>query len=260
MSSKTPVQETSQHLEQRKFLINLEAQIEALDAPKLDATQLKKINVNLYHMILDQNSELKPRFFAPRLNLPQPSDDILDEACSPEHPAFTDPHSRAYGTHICWNSYARHDIDFLDSAPWRSKDPGDYTPYKDLYQYEDPPFGAFTTTDIAGSQFPHFKAVIYNDMEADNETCFRGELLIGLRLMLGQLRKIRLVHHNIAPVLLISLAGNHTRLLEAYFDEQSKSLIVRSSGLYKLFDRISTSNVYKTLADYYLGDPIGDTV
>lgn len=80
--------------------------------------------------------------------------------------------------------------------------PGDYTPFGSLYQYDAPAFGAFETVDVAGGQYPHFKAVIYNDLEADNETCFRGELLIILRLMLGQLRKIRLLHHNIAPVIL----------------------------------------------------------
>lgn len=82
--------------------------------------------------------------------------------------------------------------------------PGEYTPYKHIYQYDNPEFGAFATTDIAGGEYPHFKAVIYNDLEADHETCFRGEILIALRLMVGQLRKIRLLHHNMAPVMLPS--------------------------------------------------------
>lgn len=58
--------------------------------------------------------------------------------------------------------------------------------------------------DSAGREFPHFKAVIYNDLEADGNTCFRGGILISLRLMLGQLSKVRLVHHQIAPVILFS--------------------------------------------------------
>lgn len=87
--------------------------------------------------------------------------------------------------------------------------PGDYTPYKDLYQYGAsalgfPSLGAFETMASAGREFPHFKAVIYNDLEADSNTCFRGEVLISLRLMLGQLSKVRLVHHQIAPVILYS--------------------------------------------------------
>ncbi|KXG50944.1 uncharacterized protein PGRI_065160 [Penicillium griseofulvum] len=243
MSSKTQVQETSRHLD-------LEAAIEALDIHKLDATQLKKFNIPLCGMTLDQNSKLKPHFFAARPNIPQPNDEILDDVCS-SHPSFTDMFSLAHHAYICWDSYAFHDVDFLDSAPWHWKE-------KELYQYDSPEFGAFTTTDIAGSKFTHFKAAIYNDLEADDETYFRGELLIILRLMLGQLRKIRLLCHYKAPVLLISLAGNHARLLEFYFDDESVSLIVRS-GLYELSDRISTSKVFKTLAEYYLSDPAGNT-
>ncbi|CAG7946130.1 unnamed protein product [Penicillium nalgiovense] len=138
--------------------------------------------------------------------------------------------------------------------------PIDYTPYKDLYQYDKPAFGAFRMVDIAGREFPHFKAVIYNDLEADNETCFRGELLISLRIMLGQLTKIRLVHHNIVPVLLISLMGKHARLLESYFDSSSKSFVMRSSDLYEFSDQASISKAFKTLAEYFLGDPTGKTV
>ncbi|KAJ5205846.1 hypothetical protein N7491_003530 [Penicillium cf. griseofulvum] len=244
--SHNQVQETSRHIKQRRSLVDLEAAIEALDVHKLDTTRLKKFNVTLCEMTLGQNSKLKPHFFAARPNLPQPSDDILDEACSSMH-SFTDLFSLEHATYIYWESYAFHDIDFLDSASWR------------LYQYDAPAFGAFTTTDIAGSKFPHFKATIYNDLEADDETCFRGELLVILRLMLGQLRKMRLVCHHKAPVLLISLAGNRARLLESYFDDESASLIVRSSGLYELSDRISTSKVFKTLAEYYLGNPAGNT-
>jgi hypothetical protein len=56
--------------------------------------------------------------------------------------------------------------------------------------------------DIAGREY---KAVIYNDLEADDITWFRGEPLISLRLMLSQLKILRLLHHNIAPLILYSL-------------------------------------------------------
>jgi hypothetical protein len=109
-------------MEQRGFLMKLEATIEALDKHKLDAAQLKGLNINLCRMTLDQNSELKPHFFAPRHDIPQPSHEILNEACSVGDPeqCFTDPYSRAYAIHTDWDSYAFHDVEFLDSAPWRS--------------------------------------------------------------------------------------------------------------------------------------------
>ncbi|KGO63595.1 hypothetical protein PITC_049770 [Penicillium italicum] len=124
MSSKTQVQETSQHLLQRQILAKLENEIESLDVHKLDATQLKKFNVKLYRMILDQNSELKPHFFALRPNLPKPSKDLVNGAYligDPEH-CFTYPYARAYAVHTKWNSYAFHEIDRGTDNPWRSKE------------------------------------------------------------------------------------------------------------------------------------------
>lgn len=105
------------------FLMELEATIEDLgaDVYKLDATQLKKLNVNLCDMTLDPNSEFNPRFFASRLNLPQPSDEILDEACSPISRGYDDSYLDAYSTHIYWNLYALHNIAFEDGSPWRLK-------------------------------------------------------------------------------------------------------------------------------------------
>ena len=61
MPSKNKVHETDDHLDQRWFLIELEESIAALDEHKHDASWLKEFNVNLCHLSLDQNSELKPR-------------------------------------------------------------------------------------------------------------------------------------------------------------------------------------------------------
>lgn len=44
------------------------------------------------------------------------------------------------------------------------------------------------------------KAVTYHGLEGEDSIVCRGGLLIILRLMLSQLRKVRLLHHNVAPV------------------------------------------------------------
>lgn len=54
--------------------------------------------------------------------------------------------------------------------------------------------------DIPERESPHMKAVIYSGLEGEDSIVCRGELLIILRLMLGQLRKVRLLHHKVAPV------------------------------------------------------------
>lgn len=122
MPSKNKVHETDEHLDQRWFLIELEESISALKEHKLDASQLKEFNVNLCHLSPDQNSELKPRFFAPRPNLPQPNDEILKEACAPDSPAHSDPFSLAYNIHLDWSSYTFHQLNLDDHGPWRSKE------------------------------------------------------------------------------------------------------------------------------------------
>ncbi|CAI7617210.1 unnamed protein product [Penicillium viridicatum] len=62
-------------------------------------------------------------------------------------------------------------------------------------------------TDVRGKAYPHTKAFMYNDMEATDGTILRGELLTIFRLMLGQLRKARLLQHRKAPSLIEYPAG-----------------------------------------------------
>jgi hypothetical protein len=83
----------------------------------------------------------------------------------------------------------------------------EYNPFKSLYRYDKPDFGVFGIRDVAGPAFPHMKAVIWNSLETEGSKVCRGELLIILRLMLGQLRKVRLLHHDVAPV---SLGYSHS--------------------------------------------------
>ena len=82
---------------------------------------------------------------------------------------------------------------------------GDYTPYKTITQHDQPNFGAYHLTDIPGEKFPHTKAIIYNNLEGNDQVIARGELLIILRMMLGQLKKRRFIQHMIAPVILLLL-------------------------------------------------------
>ncbi|KAI2730745.1 hypothetical protein CBS147332_2597 [Penicillium roqueforti] len=206
--------ETRDHQLDRWLLMKIEHAIENLEEHKLNNTELKKWNIRFSSMTLDQNSDLKPRFFAPKPNLPLPNDEILDEAAEPCS-GDDDYYSAAYGMNIFLDSYAFSQVGLWNDGPWRSMDPGRYSTYKSLWFYgtpslgPSPAFGALTMIDSPGKEYPHFKAVIYTDMEADDKTCFRSEVLISLRLMLAQLRKVRLMHHKIAPVLLISLTGKN---------------------------------------------------
>ena len=85
----------------------------------------------------------------------------------------------------------------------------EHNPFKGLYKYDKPDFGVFHIWDVASPAFPHMKAVAWNGLETESSKVCRGELLIILRLMLGQLRKVRLLHHDVAPV---SLGYSHSTL------------------------------------------------
>ncbi|KAI2679753.1 hypothetical protein CBS147355_4235 [Penicillium roqueforti] len=263
MSSKIQVVETRERQLERWVLMKIEHAIEKLEEHKLNATELEKWKISFSSMSLDQNSELKPRFFAPKPDLPPPNDEILDKAAEPN-----DSDGRyylgAYDMNNFLSSYAFHQLGLRDNGPWHLIDPGQYNAYKSLYFHgspslgPSPTFGAFKIIDSPGKEYPHLKAVIYTDMEADDKTCFRSEVLISLRLMLAQLRKVRLMHHKIAPVLLVSLMGKHVRILESYFD--GKLLQMRSTRLYKISDWHSIKTVYMILTEYLLGPPIRDTI
>ncbi|KAB8246580.1 hypothetical protein BDV35DRAFT_353661 [Aspergillus flavus] len=126
-------------------------------------------------------------------------------------------------------------------GPWNSKCVGNYTTYKSLFHPD----------------YPHVKAIAYNNVNATDQTILRGELLLILRLMFTQLRKRRFLKHMVAPVLLFFIVGpQHARIIEAIFD--GSNLVLRTTKIFDL--RYKNVQGLKDFAGYYLGPPMGDTV
>ena len=113
--------ETREHQLDRWVLMKIEHAIENLEEHKLDERELKKWNISFSPttLTLDQNSELKPRFFAPKSKLPLPDDEILDEAAEPSS-SDDDYYSAAYGMNVFLDSYAFNQIGLWNDGPWRS--------------------------------------------------------------------------------------------------------------------------------------------
>ncbi|KAE8309965.1 hypothetical protein BDV41DRAFT_566890 [Aspergillus transmontanensis] len=108
-----------------------------------------------------------------------------------------------------------------------------------------------------GPDYPHGKAIAYNNVKATDQTIPPGELLLILRLMFTQLRKRRFLNHMVAPVLLFSIVGpQHARIIEAIFD--GSNLVLRTTKLFDL--RYKNMQGLNDFAEYFLGPPIGDTV
>ncbi|OQE13260.1 hypothetical protein PENFLA_c051G01848 [Penicillium flavigenum] len=199
-------------------------------------------------MTLNEDSDLNPRFFAPRHNLPQPSHELIREAVDgvTDREAFQDGMSRAYHSERQWSSYALQScwasLKRGSDNPWRSMPICEYNPFKSLYKYDKPDFGVFGIRDVAGPAFPNMKAVTWNSLETES----------------SKLRKVRLLHHDVAPIMIVSLIGKRGRLLESYFE--GESLVLRCSDLYNFSDEETTSRAYKAFAEWYLGAPAGNTV
>ncbi|KAI2742388.1 hypothetical protein CBS147339_5067 [Penicillium roqueforti] len=226
MSSKPTSRESKVHFAHRLALVKLHDDIEALEVHEFDASQLAKLNIKREHMSLREDSDLKPRYFAAISNIPQPTDEVIDEAVDVEG-LFEDTISRSYHFERVWRHYGLEVRWECNDRVWRSKPVCKYHAFKS--------FGLLVD---------------------DSKLC-RGELLIILRLMICQFRMVRLLHHKVAPVLVASFMGEHARMLESYFD--GESLILRSSDLYHLSERKTTAEVFEAFAMWFAGNPAGET-
>ncbi|PYH91583.1 hypothetical protein BO71DRAFT_486103 [Aspergillus ellipticus CBS 707.79] len=208
-------EEPADRRERRRVLMELEAKIDGLPVHEVAISQLAEMKILVQPMALNEKSDIKPLFFAPYRSYPELEDDVVER----KFPDLGD-YTRTW-------KY----IEYISDPLWTGKAIGDYSVYKDLYQYPQPEFGVSRMTSIDGKEYPHSKIVSYNNLNGNDNELLRGELLIILRLMLEQLRKRRLLDHMVAPVLLFSLMGpQHARAIEAYYD--GKDLILRATKLY----------------------------
>ncbi|OGM46183.1 hypothetical protein ABOM_004860 [Aspergillus bombycis] len=254
-------------LERRKILLQLERTIEQLQVQQIDLSELRQFSIAVQPMTLTGNSDSRPSFFTRSRLLDEPDDELLEKEY-PTYPHEADPSYEELEPFLIPYYRAMGFCDYLTSwmldetcgrmpGPWSSKCVGDYTTYKSLFQYHEPAFGALYMTDLSGPDHPHTKAIVYNNVNTTDQAILRGELLLILRLMIGQLRKRRFIRHMVAPVLLFSIVGpQHARIIEATFD--GSNLNLRSTKIFDL--RYKNVQGLKDFAEYYLGPPIGDTV
>ncbi|CDM33203.1 unnamed protein product [Penicillium roqueforti FM164] len=120
MSSKPTSRESKVHFAHRLALVKLHDDIEALEVHEFDASQLAKLNIKREHMSLREDSDLKPRYFAAISNIPQPTDEVIDEAVDVEG-LFEDTISRSYHFERVWRHYGLEVRWECNDRVWRSK-------------------------------------------------------------------------------------------------------------------------------------------
>lgn len=97
---------------------------------------------------------------------------------------------------------------------------------------------------------PHMKAVIYHGLEGEDSTLCRGEQLIILRLILSELRKVRLLRHKVALLTYVTyyclMSSMETSRSFAIFISQSVAMLyptafrIRNTALPYIVRRQST--------------------
>ncbi|KAL4950432.1 hypothetical protein BDW69DRAFT_197274 [Aspergillus filifer] len=246
--------ESSQRLKRRKFLVELEAAITATEGHEISILQLKQNHIKLQYMSLDEHSEDKPHFFLPYPDFPPPDEDDeideLREAMDDEDTCFSRPMDRARTVYSTWSSYAfQWDPGKPQDTLWSAGCVADHTPYKPVIDHGRlSMFGALDITDIRqpAGRYPHSKAVIYSNWMAKDGEILRGELLA----------KTHLIKHMTAPVLILSFMGKRARAVGSYYD--GRDLYVRISQFYEFCEE--TESAFKTSAEWYHGDPEGNTL
>lgn len=73
-------------------------------------------------------------------------------------------------------------------------------PFVGLFQHTYPQFGTTCALQVKEGPYPHVKATIYNNLDATDDQMLRGEIMLALRLIIAQMRRVRFLQHMIAPV------------------------------------------------------------
>ncbi|KAJ9244240.1 hypothetical protein DTO169E5_1845 [Paecilomyces variotii] len=154
---------------------------------------------------------------------------------------------------------------FLISG-WRYQDIGKYGFKKDLWEYGlqigmgdskcPPQWTVDAVYHYHDTKFPHLKSMMISDVDGDNETLFRGELLALIRMIRGRLETKKFARSPVHPVLLFSMMGTqHARILQAHFN--GTELVIHHSKLYDF--RYEDAVLLELFAQWFISSPVGET-
>ncbi|RAH71860.1 uncharacterized protein BO66DRAFT_318737 [Aspergillus aculeatinus CBS 121060] len=260
--------EPAKHKELRSALRAIKNHVEGLEAHELDYSQLAAQRINVSPMELDEKSSARPCFFKPcPAHLLMVPDDEYDQKSRTKyqefksvHPIFRRPIDCArnmitYYSHF-WFDCAIHSENYILDGLWRRLSLM-AVPFEDLFECNEPEFGTPELVKAKrGRESPPMKAMVYNNLDGNENTLLRGEVVIALRVINGQMRRSRFFEHSTVPVLLFSFLGpQHARVIEAYFD--GSSVVMRPLRLFDLREKDQT--LIRTFAQWFLGEPTGET-
>ncbi|KAE8151676.1 hypothetical protein BDV25DRAFT_128574 [Aspergillus avenaceus] len=253
------VTEPKERYNLRKALVVMERNIKILketDTHILDESTTKQCRIRVLPLVLEAEDSPAPRFFTPFSpeNMPEPTAEYVNREYK-IHPSLP---SAGWGRSISLflDCYITKLMLQFQAAryEWSCHQIADYK-FGDLYRTFYPRFGTLMIWHVAKFSRPHIKCIMQNDLESDDDSLLRGEVLTVIRIMLGQLKRKIFVNDMVAPVLLFSLNRRHPRVIEAYFD--GRELLVRRTKAYDF--TYMNADGFKTFAQWFMGNPIGDT-
>ncbi|RAH50458.1 uncharacterized protein BO95DRAFT_510553 [Aspergillus brunneoviolaceus CBS 621.78] len=83
----------------------------------------------------------------------------------------------------------------------------DDTPFKGLHQFQSPEWVTRWAIQVAEGSQTRIKAFTYHNMNGTDNKILRGEVMVVLRLMIAQLRRVRYIEQLTAPVKLTDTLG-----------------------------------------------------
>ncbi|PGH23153.1 hypothetical protein AJ80_02785 [Polytolypa hystricis UAMH7299] len=118
------------------------------------------------------------------------------------------------------------------------------------------------TIDIYGIRgVPHLVALSMHMCHEDSHI-LRSELMILTLMTRWNLRKKEWLFHVMVPVLLVSIRAHELRVIEAYYDDDKKELVVRYSAPFPIrptdSQKIQQQNIDEVIR-WICSKPVGDT-
>ncbi|KAL2005981.1 hypothetical protein VTN00DRAFT_9635 [Thermoascus crustaceus] len=268
----------------RLALRKLEAQVISLGKFSFHPGDLQNAAIRIIPASFEcQNG--KPDF-TPSLFVPYPSDLLMtpkDGFVAIEFPKYDSEWSQRHhetpinrARQLCYylrqylRGYRNRSLDvqytvFLSSG-WRYQDTDQYGFKEDLWEYGlqigmgdlkcPPQWSVDAIYHYHDTKFPHLKSMMISDVDGDNETLSRGELLALIRMIRGRLATKKFAGHPVHPVLLFSMMGTqHARILQAHFN--GTELVIHHSELYDF--RHDNTVLLELFAQWFLSSPVGNT-
>ncbi|RFU30281.1 hypothetical protein B7463_g6048, partial [Scytalidium lignicola] len=255
---------------QRHDLRALEEALESSKNWEFTENDLGDFKIDAKQVTLDKSGKACPAFpfFTPSQAKHLPA--INEKRMAMEFPTY-DPTPVQYGPSrpmerarassfyfLGYVSLCSTDLKEEEKGQWSSKDEIDYDFHLDLLEMKPHEWEVIWISDIIDSQeYPHLLSFLIYDIDGNPRRLLRGELLVIIRLMRGQLETVQFQAFAKAPILLFSFMGpQRARILHAYFEDDG-TLVVRYTRFYDFKTR--NDEEMEILARWALAEPTGDT-